>query len=175
MSKIARIFLDNAAGTPVDERVLAEMEPYWRDHIGNAGALHQEGVYARHSVEQARSMVADVIHAHGDEIFFMSGSTEANNVALLGVVRERMRAGVAASNLHVITSAIEHSSVEECMHALEHFGVHVSRVPVDAEGRLDQGALRDALREETVLVSVIHVNNEIGTIEDLAAVGRIVR
>jgi len=169
------LYLDNAAATVLDPRVHDTMEPYWREHVANAGALHAEGLYAKRTIDDARQAVAEALLAQPDEIIFTSGGTESNNMAIQGVVRAHRKAGTHASDLHLITSAIEHSSILDCFKALAADGVQVTVVPVNEEGLLDLTALEAALSPQTVLVSIMFANNEIGTIEHVADVARIVR
>jgi cysteine desulfurase len=175
MSNQPRIYLDNAAATAVDSRVLEAMQPCWQDLIGNAGALHQEGCAAHAVVEEARDTIARALGAHEDEIIYTSGGTESNNMGVMGLVYERLRAGVLPEELHVITTSVEHNSVSDCMHVLNEEGVATTYVPVDAEGFVDPGTLAAAIRPTTVLVSIIYAHNEIGTVQRMQDIARVVR
>lgn len=175
MTEDTYLYLDNAAATALDPRVYEAMDPYWHEHSANAGALHREGVLVHRVTEDAREMIATVLQALPDEIIFTSGGTESNNLAIQGVVRAQLKAGKKVEDIHLVTSTIEHSSVLDCFRALEAEGVRVTLVPVDTEGFLDLDALEEALTAETVLVSIMYANNEIGTIERIADIARVIR
>jgi cysteine desulfurase len=164
------VYLDCHATTPVDKRVVAEMVPYYTEHWGNpASKDHRQGATARDAVEKARGEIALAIGARPDEIIFTSGATEANNLALFGVL------GRSGPRQHVITSAIEHRAVLDCVDALGRNGVDVTILPVDEYGRVDPDSVRRAIRDNTALVSIMAANNEIGTLQPLAAIGAITR
>ncbi len=165
-----RVYLDHAATTPVDPRVLAAMLPYFTDKAGNASSIHGLGQEARAAVEQARAEVAALIGARSSEIVFTSGATEADNLAVLGVAL-----ATEARGRHVVTSAIEHHAVLEACHFLEERGYEVTCVPVDVRGIVDPDDIRRALRPDTVLVSVMAANNEIGTLQPVEEIGRLAR
>lgn len=164
------VYLDYAATTPVDPRVLEAMLPYFTTMAGNASSLHAFGQEARGAVDEARAQVAAAIGAHPSEIVFTSGATESDNLAVAGVALATEGRG-----RHIVTTAIEHHAVLEACHVLEHRGYAVTYVPVDGRGIVDPDDLRRALRRDTVLISVMAANNEIGTIQPLAAVGRVAR
>ena len=170
-----RIYLDNSASTAVDERVLSAMEPFWREVIGNAGSLHEEGRKAREAIEDARAKVARAIHALPENIIFTSGGTESNNHAIQGVVKERVLARNRKSDISILTTSVEHNSVLDKVFMLDRDGVQVTYVPTDAEGKANIDVLKDSIMPQTVLISLIHVNNEIGTIQDVGAVMKVVR
>jgi cysteine desulfurase len=170
-----RIYLDNSASTAVDERVLEAMNPYWREYMGNAGSLHLEGRTAKQAIENARTKVAEALHTLSETIIFTSGGTESNNLAVFGVIRERIKAGKKPEELHIITSLVEHNSVYDCFQVLEREGVRVTYIPVDTEGRIVLRELEEAITKDTVLVSFLYVNNEIGTIENLKDIAHVVR
>jgi cysteine desulfurase len=148
------------------------MEPYWREQFGNAGALHEEGRQAKAAVETARRTCAEVIGAQADEIVFTSGGTEANNLAIFGLIKSLEAAGRTLSDMHFVTSAIEHSSVLDCFRELEAAGASVTIVPVGEDGVVSSTAIGDAINEKTVLVSVMYVNSEIGTVMPLGAISK---
>jgi len=156
-----RIYADAAAATPVSARSKRELVRLLSLY-GNAGALHKEGVDAKKELEKARKSIADSIGAHADEIVFTASGTEANNLALHGLLRPML---LADGEVHAITCAIEHQSVLEPLRALEREGLYVTVLEVDKEGIVDPDALRVALNEETALVSIQLVNSEVGTIE----------
>ena len=162
------IYLDYNSTTPVDRAVLEAMLPYFVDNFGNASSIHSAGQRGRAAVDAARDSVAALIGAKPAEIVFTSGGTEADNLALFG--------SVAASNQtrkHIITTAIEHHAVLNAAQALEKQGVEVTFVPVGASGIVDPEDIRRALRPESILISVMHANNEIGTIQPIEEIGRI--
>lgn len=172
-----RVYLDHAAATPADGRVVRAMEPYWRTVAANPASLHREGCAAHDALERARRTVAGVLGATPDEIVFTSGGTEGNNLAIMGAVRA-YRSGVggeASVRPQVVFGGIEHSSVRACRDALTEAGVEVRVVPVDGTGRVRLDLLRAALTPDTLLVSLQYVNNEVGTIEPLREVGKAVR
>ncbi len=174
-TKEKRIYLDNSASTAVDERALAAMEPCWREVIGNAGSIHEEGREAKEVVDTARAKVAEVIHALPENIIFTSGGTESNNLAIQGVVHERVLARNRKSDISILTTSVEHNSVLDTFSMLDRDGVQATYVPTDTIGKVDLEALERAMTPQTVLLSLIHVNNEIGTVQDVGAVMKIVR
>ncbi len=163
-------YFDHNATTPVSAEVLETLAPVLRDVYGNASSIHHYGQMAKQWLEAARRHTATLLGANPREIVFLSGGTEADNLAIFGTVRQSPR-----RNKHVITSAIEHPAVLGACAQLEHEGVEVTRVPVGSDGVVDPGEIRRALRPETVLISVMHANNEIGTIQPIAEIGRIAR
>jgi cysteine desulfurase len=162
------IYLDYNATTPVDARVRDAMLPYLGEAYGNASSIHSAGQHARAAVDAAREAVARLIGAKPAEIVFTSGGTEADNLALLGIV-EASR----AARKHVITTAIEHHAVLNTCQALEKRGVDVTYVGAGATGIVEPEEIQRAIRPETILISVMHANNEIGTIQPAGEIGRI--
>jgi cysteine desulfurase len=161
------IYLDYASTTPTHPAVLAAMEPYLRQEFGNPSNLYRLGRRAADAVDGARARVARVLGCHDDEIVFTSGGSEADNLALKGVALAR------PTKRHLVTTTLEHSAVlGAARDLLEHFGVDVSWVPVDARGIVDPDAVAAAIRSDTALVSVMLANNEIGTIQPVAEVAR---
>jgi cysteine desulfurase len=163
-----RIYFDHNATTPVDPEVLSAMAPFFAETYGNASSIHTFGQQARAAVEQARERVAKLVRARAAEIVFTSGGTESDNLAILGVVR-----AAPGVRKHVITTAIEHHAVLNTCQALESEGVEVTYLPVSGAGVVDPGAVREALRPHTVLISVMMANNELGTIQPIEEIGRI--
>src|SRR5580700_6281288 len=162
------IYLDYNATTPVDREVLEAMLPYFAENFGNASSIHSYGQRGRSAVDAARDSVAELIGAKPAEIVFTSGGTEADNLALFG--------SVAASNQsrkHIITTAIEHPAVLNAAQALKQQGIEVTYVSVGSDGIVDPQDIRRALRPETILISVMHANNELGTIQPIEKIGRI--
>jgi cysteine desulfurase len=162
------IYLDYNATTPVDARVLEAMLPYLGGAFGNASSIHSAGQHARAAVDAARAAVARLIGAKPGEIVFTSGGTEGDNLALLGMV-EASR----AARKHVITTAIEHHAVLNTCQALERRGVEVTYVGARSSGIVEPDEICRAIRPETILISVMHANNEIGTIQPIEEIGRI--
>jgi cysteine desulfurase len=156
-----RIYLDHNATTPLRPEVVEAMATTLRERWGNPSSTHAEGAAARSALEQAREQVAELVGAAPREVIFTSGATEANNLALHGALS-------FGRGRHVVTSTVEHPSVEEPLRALEEVGAAVTRVPVDREGRLDPDAVTAAFRDDTALLSVILANNETGVVQDAA-------
>ena len=165
-----RVYLDNNATTPLAPEVFEAMKPYLLEDYGNASSIHWYGQRARNAVEKARQQVAKLINARPGEVIFTSGGTESDNAAIFGIVQA---ARVAAP--HVVTTAIEHHAVLNTAQALEKRGVSVTYLRVDAGGVVDPEEVKRAIRPETVLISVMHANNEIGAIQPLAEIGAIAR
>ena len=163
-----RIYLDYNATTPVDREVLDAMLPYFSGNFGNASSIHSAGQRGRSAVDAARESVAALVGAKPSEIVFTCGGTEADNLALFGVVGRAVRRPV-----HVITTAIEHHAVLNCGQALEKQGVDVTYVPVGRSGIVDPEDVREAIRPETALISAMLANNEIGTIQPIEEIRRI--
>jgi cysteine desulfurase len=165
-----RIYLDYAATTPTDPRVLEAMLPYFTEQFGNPSSVHSFGREARQAVEDSRETLSGFIGAAPDEIVFVSGATEANNTALRGAAHARRDRGD-----HIITSAVEHHSVSETTAALAKEGFRVTYLPVDEYGAVDPDDVMKAIGDKTILISIMHANNEIGTIQPIAEIGRIAR
>lgn len=164
------VYLDYNATTPVDPRVAGVIEACLRHNFGNPSSTHVYGRDAQQAVEAARAQVAGLIGAAAEEIVFCGCATEANNLAIRGVARALRDRG-----RHMITSSVEHPAVEQPMRRLAEEGWDVSVLPVDEYGLVDPGQLGEALREDTVLVSVMHANNEVGTIQPIAEISAITR
>lgn len=161
------IYLDCHATTPLDPRVLAAMLPYFTEYFGNpASVTHQYGWEAEAAVTRSRQTLAAAIGATADEIIFTSGATESNNLAIKGVAEAYLSRG-----RHIVTVQTEHNAVLDPCHYLETLGFEVTRLPVNGEGLVDVNLLSDRLREDTILVSVMAANNEIGVLQPLAEIG----
>jgi cysteine desulfurase len=165
-----RIYLDNSATTRVSDEVTSAMQPYNGEKFGNASSLYMRGRESAEAIEKAREQVAGAIGADTKEIIFTSGGTESDNIALVGAAHAYREHGD-----HIITSSIEHPAVMETVEHLKLEGYSVTHVPVDKEGILNVDALREAVTPNTILISIMHVNNEIGTIQPLEEVGRIAK
>jgi cysteine desulfurase len=170
MSKIKLpIYLDHHATTPLDKRVLDEMMPYFTEKFGNASSLdHSFGYDASVAVEDAREKIANAIGARHDEIVFTSGATESDNIALLGTMQK-----YASRGNHLITCVTEHKAILDTAKHLESLGKKVTYLPVNEFGEIDLKELEDSITDETVMISIMAANNEIGTIADVKAIGEI--
>jgi cysteine desulfurase len=164
-----RVYLDHSATTPADPRVVEAMLPYLIDRYGNASSVHYFGQEARAAVDRARRDVAVLIGARANEVVFLSGGTEANNLAIRGVAESSEALG-----RHIITSQIEHAAVTGVCDALENRGWEITRLPVYDDGIVRVEDVRDAIRRDTVLVTVMLANNEIGTIQPIGEIGALV-
>ncbi len=170
MSETKFIYMDHNATTPLDPRALAAMMPYLTEHFGNASSTsHAYGLRAAAAVDRARGQVARLIGAGQAEIVFTSGATESDNTAIKGV------AWAAGRGRHIITTSIEHRAVLESCRFLEGQGFEVTRLPVDSEAMVDPADVKKALREDTILISVMHANSEVGTIQPVEEIGAIAR
>ncbi len=162
------IYLDYQSAKPVDPRVIEAMQPYFHEQFGNPSSLHMTGDLATRVLNQCRQKIADFIHAERDEIIFTSGATEANNQALIGLALRNREKGN-----HIIISEIEHISIHNIAKFLERNGFTVSKVPVDQYGRVNPYKLQQRITEKTILVSIGHANNEIGTIQPVREINEI--
>lgn len=165
-----RVYLDNSATTPIDKKIVEAMLPFLTEKFGNASSIHFFGQEARAAVERARRQVAETINARAAEIVFTSGGTEANNLAIRGLLEANEKYG-----RHIITSAIEHSAVKNVCEDLEKRGFEVTYLPVYEDGIIKIEDFRNSIREDTVLISIMTANNEIGTIQPVEEIGKIVR
>jgi cysteine desulfurase len=166
-----RVYLDHNATTPVEPAVLEAMLPFLTSDYGNAASIHTFGQNARAAVEQARDSVAALLGARPQEIVFTSGGTESDNHAIFGIASPSLTPSASAP--HIITTTIEHEAVLNACQALEQQDVEVTYLPVDREGRVDPGSVRRALRPETQLITIMHANNELGTLQPLEEIGEI--
>ncbi len=163
-----RVYMDHAATTPVDSRVMEDMAPYFSREFGNASSLYHHGQQASLAMQAARKRAASLINAEAGEIVFTSGGTESDNLALIGAARAMREKGN-----HIITTSIEHHAVLETCRFLEEQGFRVTYIDVDRQGMVSPEDVRHGMTGKTTLVSVMHVNNEIGTIEPLAGIGKV--
>ncbi|MDA1808987.1 MULTISPECIES: cysteine desulfurase family protein [Bacillus] len=165
-----RIYLDHAATSPTHPEVVEKMIPYMTETFGNPSSIHFYGRQTRHAVDEARRACARSIHANPNEIIFTSGGTEADNLALIGVARANRHKGN-----HIITTQIEHHAILHTCELLEREGFEVTYLPVDETGRVQVSDIQKALTEETILVSVMFGNNEVGTRQPIAEIGKLLK
>ena len=163
-----RVYLDHNASTPIHPEVVAEMTPYFDEMFGNPSSVHGFGRDAREGIDIARDRIARFVKVPADQIVFTSGGTESDNFGIKGLALARGRG-------HLITSAIEHHAVLRTVQALETQGFTATYLPVDAHGRVDPADVQKAIRPDTIAISVMHANSEVGTVQPIAAIGRIAR
>ncbi|HRZ85341.1 MAG TPA: cysteine desulfurase family protein [Candidatus Paceibacterota bacterium] len=161
------IYLDNAATTKVDDKVIKEMLPFFSERYGNASSIHKKGIEAKETLEKSRKIIADSINALPEEILFTSGGTESNNLAIKGLALQDL------NKKHIITTKIEHDCILNTCKLLEQQGYKITYLDVDEKGFADLNQLKNSITTNTLLVSVIHGNNEIGTIQDIESIGKI--
>jgi cysteine desulfurase len=164
------IYLDHASTTPTDAEVVATMLPWFTEEYGNPATVYSLGLTAAQAVQNARESIARHLGAEPEEIYFTSGGTESDDWAILGTAEAQQKKG-----RHLITSAVEHHAVLESMEYLEKHGYEITRIPVNSGGVVDPESVRQAIRPDTVLVSVMHANNEVGTIQPITEIGKITR
>jgi cysteine desulfurase len=162
------IYLDHASTTPADPEVVTAMLPWFTEEYGNPSTVYSLGLTAAQTVQKARESIARQLGAEPEEIYFTSGGTESDDWAILGTADAQQKKGH-----HLITSAVEHHAVLESMEYLEKHGYEITRVPVDGGGLVDPESVRQAIRPDTILVSIMHANNEVGTIEPIAEIGKV--
>ncbi|MCG9479885.1 MAG: cysteine desulfurase [Actinomycetia bacterium] len=163
-----KIFFDHASATPVNKEVLDEMQPFFSTHYGNPSSLHDFGQQAKDALEEARSRVARLIGASPEEIYFTSSGTESNNFALFGLAR-----ALQSKGQHIISSSIEHISILNPLKELKKMGWQYTLLPVDEYGLVDVKQLEKEIREDTALITVMHANNEVGTIQNIKDLAQI--
>ncbi len=159
------VYLDYNASTPVDSDVMDAMRPFFEKHFGNPSSTHLYGIIAKKAVENARSQVASLLNCKSEEIVFTSGGTESNNFAIKGVARALRHKGK-----HIITSQIEHSAVLDVCGFLEENGFEITYLPVDEDGLVNVSDVKRAIRPDTILISIMHANNEVGTIQPVTEI-----
>lgn len=164
------IYLDHAATTPLREEVLEAMLPYFRQHYGNPSSIHAWGQKARMALEQARQSTAEILGCETDEVIFTSGGTEGDNLAIKGISWAQRSRG-----RHIITSQIEHHAVLHACQTLEQQGFEVTYLPVNSEGLVTPEAVEQAIRSDTILISIMYANNEIGTLEPISQISQLAR
>lgn len=167
---VKKVYMDYAATTPIDVRVLEAMKQYFSKDFGNASSIHSFGQEAKDALENSRNIISGLINANNSEIIFTGSGSEADNLAIKGIAFANK-----SPRKHIITSAIEHHAVLEPCEWLEKQGIDLTVLPVDKYGLIDPGAVEDATRNDTILVTIMHANNEIGTIEPISEIGKICR
>jgi cysteine desulfurase len=165
-----QVYLDHSATTPMRKEVLESMLPFLSEAYGNASSVHRWGREARIAVEEAREKIAELIGASANEIYFTSGGTESDNIAILGTAKAKENKGK-----HIITSSIEHHAVLDSCIELEKRGFEITYVPVDSDGIVNPEDVRKALREDTILVTIMLANNEVGTIQPIKEIAEITK
>ena len=165
-----KVYLDYAATTPADQEVIAAMEPYFFEKFGNASSLHAYGQEAKKALEESREKLAEFINARPEEIIFTSGGTESDNTAIFGLAYAMEKKGN-----HIITSAIEHHAISEPAKFLEKKGFKITYLGVDKDGLVSPDELKKAITDKTILISIMHANNEIGTIQPISQLARIAK
>jgi len=165
-----KAYLDHMATTPLDPRVLEAMQPFFKDIFGNPQSLHSYGQEALAAVDEARESVGRLVNASSEEIYFTASGSESNNFALKGLALANRERGT-----HIVVSAIEHQSVLHAVKSLERLGFHSTEIPVDKAGRVDPADVDKALTKETILVSVMTANSEVGTVEPVAEIAKLCR
>ncbi len=168
--KDMKVYLDNGATTRTAEEVLKAMQPYFSEKFGNASSIHSLGSEAKDALDESRQKIADEINAEADEIIFTSGGTESDNLAIKGIAY-----GIKDKGKHIITSNIEHPAVLKTCEKLESEGFSVTYVGVDKEGAVNIKDIEKAIKKETILVTIMHANNEIGTIQPIKEIGKLCR
>ena len=156
------VYMDYAATTPVDPRVFNAMKPYFTKNFGNTMSLHSKGREAKKAVDESRETIAKMMNCGAQEFIFTGSATESSNMILKGVAFANRKKGK-----HIVTSSIEHHCVLEPVRWLEKQGYEITRLPVDKFGLVDPILVEEAIRSDTILVSIMHANNEIGTIQDI--------
>ncbi|MDE1770622.1 MAG: cysteine desulfurase [Thaumarchaeota archaeon] len=162
------IYLDNAASTPVDEKVIEEMLPYFREQFGNPSSIHRHGRIANTAIQNARKRIAELINANSNEILLTSGGTESNNTVIYGIASQ-------SKGKHIITSSIEHDAILEPCRLLEKKGYRISFLPVDKYGFVNPEDLKKEISDDTCLITIMYANNEVGTIQPIKEIARIAR
>ena len=170
-----KVYLDYAATTPVRPEVIKAMAPYWAKKFGNPSSIHLWGQEARRAVEEAREKVAKILNCLPEEVYFTGTTTTSDNLAIQGVIKKFQIPNSKFQNIHLITSAVEHHAVLDTCKALEKEGVKLTILPVDRDGMINPADLEKAITPQTALVTIMYANNEVGTIEPIEEIGRIIR
>lgn len=170
-----KIYLDNAATTPVDKKVISEMAKYWSDIFANPSSIHSMGVEAKNILQNSRKVIANLINGHDREIIFTSGGTESNNLAIFGLINSLRKQGKKYSEMHFITTEIEHSSIFECFKELESRGAKIDYLKVNEFGLINPKDLRELIKPETIFVSIGYANSEIGVVQPIKEIIKEIR
>lgn len=165
-----RVYLDNNATTKLDKEALNAMLPFLEEHYGNSHSMHSFGKETGKALRESREKIAELLGIDADELIFTASGTESNNIAIRGIARAYERRGK-----HIITSSIEHPAVKNTCKDLEKLGYEVTFLPVDENGVVKLEELKAAIRKDTILISVMHANNEIGTVQPIAAIGKLAK
>ncbi len=168
------IYLDHSATTAVDKKVFVKMKPYFSEKYGNASSIHSKGMEAGQAVEEAREQIADFLNASSEEVVFTSGATESDNLAVFGVAEQLQKEGYKLKNLHFITTSVEHPAVEEPFLKLQKQGAQVTFLPVQSNGVVNIKEVEKAIQDNTVLISMVYVNSEVGAKQPIEEIGRVV-
>ena len=174
MNNNKQVYLDHSATTPVDKRVLEKMLPYFSNDFGNPASIHFAGEKAFEAVNEAREGIAKFMNSKPEEIVFTSGATESDNLAIFGIVSE-LQKKYSKKKIHIITTRIEHPAVLEPFQTLEKDGVEVTYLPVNSKGIVEVKAMEEAIRDNTVFVSVMYANSEVGSVQPVEKVGKLVK
>jgi len=172
------IYLDYNATTPIDASVYEAMVPYLREHFGNPSSTHAYGKVAHEAVARARQQIAELLNANAEEIVFTGGGTEASNHAIKGTVFAKIKGifgRLFRRDAHIITSAVEHPATLQPCEFLKRLGCSITVLPVDGTGRVDPDAVRNSIRKQTVLITIMHSNNEVGTLQPISEIAAIAR
>ena len=170
-----KIYLDHSATTPIDKRVFEKMKPFFRDNFGNASSIHNYGMVANAAIGEARQQVADFVNSTPGEIIFTSGATESDNLAIFGVIDKLKKDGMSIEDMHIITTSVEHPAVEEPFQKLEQQGAEVTFLPVKSNGVVDVQNVERTIKENTVFISIVYVNSEVGARQPIEEIGELVR
>lgn len=170
VQKVREVYLDYAATTPVDPRVVEAMEPYWSTEYGNPSSLYRLGRHTKDALDKAKNIAAKFLNSKPEELIFTGGGTESINLAIFGIARAFQDKGK-----HIITSTIEHHAILHSLEALEKEGFEITHLAVDEFGRVSPEEVKKTLRPDTILVSIMYANNEIGTIEPIMEIGKIIK
>ncbi len=173
--QMQKIYLDNSATTPVDKEVLKTMAKYWSSNFANPSSIHSMGVTAKIALQKSRKIIADLINGHDREIIFTSGGTEANNLAIFGLINDVRKSNRKYSEIHIITTEIEHSSILECLKEIESRGGKIDYLKVDEFGLINPKDLREMIKPETLLVSIGYANGEIGVVQSIKEIAKEIR
>jgi cysteine desulfurase len=175
INKMKSIYLDHSATTPMDTKVFEEIKPFLMDDFGNASSIHSYGMVASEAISKARQQVADFVNDTAEEIIFTSGATESDNLAIFGVVERLQKDGMNLKDLHFITTSVEHPAVEEPFLKLKEQGAEVTFLPVQSNGVVKMEDVKKAIKENTVFISMVYVNSEVGAKQPIQEVGKFIK